>query len=58
MRTGIGVHAARTVLDLQDVTLVDVEAVRFLGACEADSIELLHCSSYIRDWILREREAR
>ncbi len=42
--------------DLDGVTLVDVEVVRFLGACEADGIELLHCSRYIREWILREQD--
>ncbi|MEA2626443.1 MAG: hypothetical protein QOD06_2488 [Candidatus Binatota bacterium] len=58
LRAGIGAGAAKTALDLHDVTLVDVEAVRFLDACEAEGTELRHCSSYIRDWILREREAR
>ena len=46
---------AGTVLDLEHVTLVDVEGVRFLGECEARGIELLHCSPYIREWITRER---
>lgn len=44
------------VLDLKGVTLVAVEAVRFLGSCEAEGIELLHCSRFIREWILRERD--
>ena len=38
-------------LDLEDVALVDMSAVRFLGLCEADGIELLHCAPYIRKWI-------
>jgi ABC-type transporter Mla MlaB component len=42
-------------LDLADVTLVDVGAVRFLSACEAEGINLLHCASFIRAWISRER---
>jgi anti-anti-sigma regulatory factor len=46
---GLGV-----VLDLDEVTLLDVDAVRFLGACEADGAKLLHCSPYIREWMLRE----
>jgi len=45
----------RTVLDLDEVTLVDVEVVRFLGGCEAKGIVLLHCSPYIREWIAREQ---
>ena len=43
------------VLDLEDVTLVDVPAVRFLSFCEAEGIELLHCAPYIRQWMGRER---
>ena len=43
------------VLDLEELDLVDVEGVRFLNACEATGISLLHCSPYIREWMLRER---
>ena len=43
-------------LDLEEVTLVDVEIVRFLGACEARGVALLNCSPYIRDWIGKERD--
>jgi anti-anti-sigma regulatory factor len=46
-----------TVLDLQEVTLVDVEVVRFLGLCEAKGVELAHCSPYIREWVFREKVA-
>ena len=43
-------------LDLEEVNLVDVEAVRFLNASEDRGISVLHCSPYIREWMLRERE--
>jgi hypothetical protein len=43
------------VLDLEELDLVDVEGVRFLNACEAKGILVLHCSRYIREWMLRER---
>ncbi|MGC2171278.1 MAG: hypothetical protein WA555_04880 [Candidatus Sulfotelmatobacter sp.] len=43
------------VLDLEELDLVDVEGVRFLNACEAKGISVLHCSRYIRKWMLRER---
>jgi anti-anti-sigma regulatory factor len=43
-------------LDLDEVTLVDVECVRFLGTCEARGATLLNCSPYIRDWIAKERD--
>jgi hypothetical protein len=44
------------VLDLMEVTVVDVEVVRFLGACEADGVKIVHCPPYIREWMNRERE--
>ncbi len=43
-------------LDLEELTMVDVEAVRFLGTCEARGATLLNCSPYIRDWIGKERD--
>jgi hypothetical protein len=47
----------RCVLDLKEVTLVDVEVVRFLSVCESHGVEIVHCSPYIREWIARERDA-
>ena len=48
-------EGAAVVLDLEHVTLVDVEGVRFLSDCEGQGIELLHCPLYIREWIGREQ---
>jgi hypothetical protein len=42
-------------LDLGAVTLVDVEAVRFLNVCEESRVDLLHCWPYIREWMIREK---
>jgi hypothetical protein len=44
------------VLDLTEVTVVEVEVVRFLGACEANGMVFVHCPRYIREWMNRERE--
>jgi len=41
-------------LDLEEVTLVDLDIVRLLARCEANGIELLNCPPYIRNWISRE----
>ena len=41
-------------LDLEGVTLVDIEVVRFLNACDKSGVELLHCWPYIREWMIRE----
>jgi hypothetical protein len=47
----------KTALDLEEVRLVDREAVRFLGACEARGIRLRNCPSYVREWIETGRES-
>jgi hypothetical protein len=44
------------VLDLKDLVLVCSDAVRFLRMCEADSIVLRNCPSYIRAWMARDGE--
>jgi anti-anti-sigma regulatory factor len=44
------------VIDLEEVDLVDVDVVRFLGICEAQGITLFNCAPYIRDWIGKERD--
>jgi len=46
------------VLDLQEVKLVDRDAVQFLARCEADGMTLAHCPAYIRRWIVRERDGK
>jgi len=45
----------RITLDLTELTLVDQEAVLFLGRCEAEDIRLGNCPAYIRESIMRER---
>jgi len=45
---------SRIALDLDGVTLVDVEVIRFLNACEESGVDLVHCSPYIREWMMRE----
>ena len=42
------------ILDLENITLVDRDAVKFLERCEADRIKLKNCPAYIREWIARE----
>lgn len=47
-------HRLPLVLDMDQVTLVDVSVVRFLIACEAEGIELVHCAPYIREWMSKD----
>ena len=50
------VGIADIVLDLENVKLVDREAVCFLANCEASGAKIVHCSPYIRNWINKERD--
>ena len=43
------------ILDLSEVTLVDVAVVRFLIRCEREGVELAKCPPYVREWIRCER---
>ena len=45
----------RPALDLEEVTLVDIGAVRFLNACDESGIELLHCAPYIQHWMASDQ---
>jgi len=42
-------------LDLNEVSLVDLDVIRFLAACQTDGISLVHGSRYINKWIAKER---
>ena len=44
----------RIVLNLEEVTLVDRDAVKFLAQSEAEGIQLKNCPTYIREWIVKE----
>jgi hypothetical protein len=49
LKTQLIVDQLPIVLDLEGITLVDVEVVRFLNTCEESGIELLHCWPYIQE---------
>jgi hypothetical protein len=55
LKSEIDVGGPRVALDLAEVDLVDIESVRFLNACESAGVSILHCSPYIREWMLQER---
>ncbi len=55
LKAQIAGSGRKIILDLGKLTLVDREAVRFLGACEAKGVELRSCPSYIQIWLVNER---
>ena len=50
--------AHNLVLDLEEVRLVDRDAVHFLAEVEAEGARLRNCSAFIREWILQERKTK
>ncbi len=46
---------APVALDLEELDLVDLEAVRFLNACQSKGLRMLNCSAFIQEWMVRER---
>lgn len=49
-------NGAHLVLDLENVTRVDREGVRFLRRCDEAGTVLLSCPAYVREWIERDRK--
>jgi hypothetical protein len=45
-------------LDLSELSIVNLDVVRFLGECESRGIHLLSYPTYIRKWIDREKATR
>ena len=45
----------RVTLDLEQVVLVDLDAVHFLVASEQRGIHLHNLPQYVREWILQEK---
>ncbi len=43
-------------LDLEELKIVDLAAVRFLLVCEEDGVRILGCPFYVREWMSREKE--
>jgi hypothetical protein len=46
---------AETVLDLKEVTVVDVDMIRFLVRCKQQGMKISHCPRYVRKWMAREK---
>ena len=56
VRAEIAASRAPAALDLDEVTLADVEAVRFLVAAEQEGLILHRCAPFIREWMSREAD--
>ena len=55
VRSAMSDYCEQKILDLSEVSLVDIGVVRFLISCEDEGVQLVLCTPYVREWILRER---
>jgi anti-anti-sigma regulatory factor len=55
LKAQIKAGGASVTLDLNEVSLVDLDVIRFLAACQTQGVSLVHCSRYIKNWIAKER---
>ena len=55
LKAQIKAGGASVTLDLNEVSLVDLDVIRFLARCQTEGISLVHCSRYIHNWIAKER---
>lgn len=55
LRAQLDAIGGSIVLDLGDVSLVNLDVVQFLSTCESQGTQLLNCPVYVRKWIESER---
>ena len=55
IRKQMGCPLKHLVFDLTEVTLVDLDVVRFLALSERAGAQVLNCARYIREWVSIER---
>ena len=55
IRSAMNDGCTHKILDLTEVTLVDLAVGRFLPSCENEGAELVRCPPYVREWMVRER---
>ena len=55
LRAELLTHWPHVVLDLDQVTLVDVAVVHLLNDCKEAGIELVNLAPYISNWMQNER---
>jgi hypothetical protein len=55
IRSAMNGGGAPKLLDLSEITLVDITVVRFLISSEDEGVELAQCPLYVREWMVRER---
>ena len=55
LRTEIERAVLPAILDLEEIGVVDIEGVRLLNQCQAQGVEVVNCSPYVREWMIQEK---
>jgi anti-anti-sigma regulatory factor len=55
LREILGDERGRVTLDLEEVLIVDRDALGSLASFEGDGVELRNCPAYVREWIIRQK---
>ena len=55
LRAQLDAIGGSIVLDLGELSLVNLDVVQFLRTCESQGTQLLNCPTYIRKWIDSEK---
>jgi len=58
VRAEIGRAACPVTLDLDEVDIVDIDGIRLLNRCQAQGVNVVNCSPYIRAWMGLEKSRR
>ena len=56
VRAELAANRRPTTLDLDELRLADLDAIRFLVAAERQGVVLQHCAPFVREWMTRETE--
>ena len=56
IRELIGEEKSDIPLDLEEVTLADRDAVRFLAISELEGVELKNCPAFLREWVSKNEQ--
>ncbi len=55
VRAQVRAAGGRVALDVGELTLISVEGVRLLNACEDGGVAIINASPYISEWMALER---
>jgi hypothetical protein len=58
LRTEVEGGGPHVTLDLEELNLVDLDAIRFLNSCDEQGVKVVNCSPYIREWMHLERSQK